>query len=45
MFHRISDDQWVEIVSVCCIIFLVVTMGGAFYAFYVICCIVRDALM
>ena len=45
MFHRITDDQWVAIVSVACIIFLVVTMGGFFYAFYVIVGIFRDALM
>ena len=45
MLHRITDDQWVEIVSVFCIIFLIGTMGGAFYAFYVICGIVRDALL
>jgi len=45
MFHRITDDQWVSIVSVACIIFLVVTMGGAFYAFHVIVGIIRDALL
>ena len=45
MFHRITDDQWVSIVSVACIIFLIVTMGGAFYGFHVIIGIVREALL
>ena len=45
MFHRITDDQWVAIVSVACIIFLIVTMGGFFYAFHVVVCVIRDALM
>lgn len=44
MFHRITDDQWVTIVSVACIIFLIVTMGGAFYAFYCIVEIFREML-
>lgn len=34
MFRNIDDDQWVAIVSVACIIFLILTMGGFFYTFY-----------
>ena len=45
MFHRITDDQWVSIVSVACIIFLIGTMGGFFYAFYRIVEIFREMLM
>ena len=34
MFRKIDDDQWVAIVSVACIVFMIATMGGFFYTFY-----------
>ena len=33
MFRKIDDDQWVAIVSVACIAFMIATMGGIFSTF------------
>lgn len=45
MFRRISDDQWVAIVSAACIVFLIATMGGFFYTFYRIFELFREMLL
>ena len=33
MFRKIDDDQWVAIVSVACIVFMIANMGGFCYTF------------
>ena len=44
MFRKIDDDQWVAIVSVACIVFMIATMGGFFYTFYRVFEMFKEAL-
>ena len=44
MFRKIDDDQWVAIVSVACIVFMIAAMGGFFYTFYRVFEMFKEAL-